>query len=105
MFGGETLTTTDIIVAAGSADIGDREHVADLDQSLVKTAVARIHEIIDDGIDQMKSSRDPVPVILVGGGAVLVSQALKTAAKVHRTGAFRRSERHWCRQCAGWERD
>lgn len=84
VFGGETLTTTDIVVAAGNADIGDKTRVADLDQSIVETAVAKIHSIIDDGIDQMKSSRDPVPVILVGGGAVLVSQSLQTASIVHR---------------------
>lgn len=84
VFGGDTLTTTDIVVAAGSADIGDKTRVADLDDALVETAVAKIHSIIDEGIDQMKSSRDPVPVILVGGGAVLVSRSLQTASKVHR---------------------
>lgn len=84
VFGGDTLTTTDIIVAAGHADIGDRERVAGLNALLVDTAVAKIHEIIDNGIDQMKSSRDPVPVILVGGGAVLVSRNLDSAAVIHR---------------------
>lgn len=84
VFGGDTLTTTDIAVASGKADIGDKDKVAGLSESLVDTAVAKIHDIIDNGIDQMKSSRDPVPVILVGGGAVLVSQSLKTASIVHR---------------------
>lgn len=84
VFGGETLTTTDITVAAGSADIGNAAAVSNLDAALVARAVSRIHSIIDDGIDQMKSSRDPVPVILVGGGAVLVSKTLATASKLHR---------------------
>jgi N-methylhydantoinase A/oxoprolinase/acetone carboxylase beta subunit len=43
-----------------------------------------MHRIIDRGIDQMKSSREPVPVILVGGGAVLVSRYLETASVLHR---------------------
>jgi len=84
VFGGDTLTTTDIIVAAGTADIGDAGKVADLDASLVETAVAKIHAIIDNGIDQMKSSREPVPVVLVGGGAVLVSESLSSASEIYR---------------------
>lgn len=84
VFGGETLTTTDIIVAAGTANIGDASKVSGLDANLVATAVNRIHSIVDNGIDQMKSSRDPVPVVLVGGGAVLVSRSLATASEIHR---------------------
>jgi N-methylhydantoinase A/oxoprolinase/acetone carboxylase beta subunit len=84
VFGGDTLTTTDIIVAAGTADIGDAGKVADLDSSVVDTAVEKIHAIIDNGIDQMKSSRDPVPVVLVGGGAILVTKSLATASVIHR---------------------
>ena len=84
VFGGDTLTTTDIIVAAGTADIGDSGKVADLDSSVIDTAIEKIHAIIDNGIDQMKSSRDPVPVVLVGGGAVLVTKSLATASEIHR---------------------
>jgi len=84
VFGGDTLTATDIVVASGKADIGDHEKVAGLDASMVDKAVEKIHAMIDSGIDQMKSSRDPVPVILVGGGAVLISRSLKTASAVHR---------------------
>ena len=84
VFGGDTLTTTDIAVASGKADIGDAGKVSGLDGEMVETAVRRIHAIIDNGIDQMKSSRDPVPVILVGGGAVLVSRSLDTASDLHR---------------------
>jgi N-methylhydantoinase A/oxoprolinase/acetone carboxylase beta subunit len=84
VFGGDILTTTDIIVAAGTADIGDAGRVAGLDANLIETAVDRIHAIVDNGIDQMKSSREPVPVVLVGGGAILMSKSLDTAAEIHR---------------------
>jgi N-methylhydantoinase A/oxoprolinase/acetone carboxylase beta subunit len=84
VFGGDTLTTTDIVVAAGNADVGDAGKVADLDKNLVETAVRKIHAIVDNGIDQMKSSREPVPVVLVGGGAILVTKSLDTAAAIHR---------------------
>lgn len=84
VFGGDTLTATDVAVAAGYADIGDKRKVAALDASMVETAIAKIHDIIDNGIDQMKSSREPVPVVLVGGGAVLVSRSLGSASEIHR---------------------
>jgi N-methylhydantoinase A/oxoprolinase/acetone carboxylase beta subunit len=84
VFGGDTLTTTDITVASGAATIGDPARVAGLDAALVERAVSAMHRIIDTGIDQMKSSREPVPVILVGGGAVLVSRTLETASVLHR---------------------
>jgi N-methylhydantoinase A/oxoprolinase/acetone carboxylase beta subunit len=84
VFGGDTLTTTDITVASGAANIGDAKNLTGLENSLIETAVEKIHSIINNGIDQMKSSRDPVPVILVGGGAVLVSRSLETASAIYR---------------------
>lgn len=84
VFGGDTLTTTDIAVAAGLADIGERKRVAHLPASLVETAVARIHAMVDEAIDRMKTSAEPLPVILVGGGAVLIARDLPSASKVIR---------------------
>ena len=84
VFGGETLTSTDITVASGAARIGEVGWVAHLDPATVQAAVQRMHQIIDEGIDQMKSSAEPVPVILVGGGSVLVSRDLETASVLHR---------------------
>lgn len=43
VFGGSTLTATDIAVAGGLADIGDRSAVAHLDRELVSSALAEIH--------------------------------------------------------------
>ncbi len=74
IFGGDTLTSSDIAVAAGYADFGDRSLVAHLDKELVEAAVTRIHQIIADGVDRMKTSADPVPLVLVGGGSVLVNR-------------------------------
>ena len=76
VFGGDTLTATDIAVAAGQADIGDRAKVSHLDGSLVKAALDEIHRKIEIGIDRMKTSADPVPLILVGGGSILVSRQI-----------------------------
>jgi N-methylhydantoinase A/oxoprolinase/acetone carboxylase beta subunit len=84
VFGGDTLTATDIAVAAGQACVGDPAQVAGLDAALVARAVARMRAIVDGGIEQMKSSRAPVPVILVGGGALLIGGALPSASQLHR---------------------
>ena len=43
VFGGKTLTTTDIAVAAGYADIGDKSRVAHLDKAMVAEAVELMH--------------------------------------------------------------
>lgn len=82
IFGGDTLTATDIAVANGSCEIGDATRVADLPQDLVETATQTMHDMIDEAVDKMRPSEEPVPVILVGGGAVLVSRPLLTASEL-----------------------
>jgi N-methylhydantoinase A/oxoprolinase/acetone carboxylase beta subunit len=82
VFGGDTLTTTDIAVAAGIADIGDASLVKHLDSKLVKAALQRIHEMSETAVDRMKTSSDPVPVIVVGGGSILIHQTLSGASEM-----------------------
>ena len=84
VFGGETLTSTDLVVAAGHADIGDKTALDSLAPDVVTAGNETIHRMLDDAIDMMKPNADPVPVILVGGGAVLVSGNLKAASTLHR---------------------
>jgi N-methylhydantoinase A/oxoprolinase/acetone carboxylase beta subunit len=83
VFGGTDLTTTDVAVRAGQAHIGDPRRAASLDDRLVGAVLDRIHSQIEDAIDQMKTSSVPVPVILVGGGHILLSRALRGTSKVH----------------------
>jgi N-methylhydantoinase A/oxoprolinase/acetone carboxylase beta subunit len=83
-FGGDILTTTDIVVAAGLADIGEPSRVKHLSKSLIKTALDTIHAMADAAVDRMKTSAEPMPVILVGGGAILVSRGLPSASEVVR---------------------
>ncbi|MBE1300857.1 MAG: hydantoinase/oxoprolinase family protein [Alteromonadaceae bacterium] len=84
IFGGETLTATDIAVAHANLDIGDHAKVATLPSELVKRATDNMHELLDRHIDMMKPNSEPVPVILVGGGSVLISEDLKTASEIIR---------------------
>ncbi len=84
VFGGGTLTTTDIAVAAGLADIGDRSLVANLDRAVIERAIAMIHSMVDEAVDRVKTSSRPLPVILVGGGSVLISRSLPSASQILR---------------------
>ena len=84
VFGGDTLTATDIVVAAGKAEIGDPSRVSALDSDVVAAATREILRMLDAGIEKMKPSSDPLPVVLVGGGAVLATEPLKAASETLR---------------------
>ncbi len=82
VFGGDVLTATDVIVAGGSEDIGDKSAVAGLDASLVMAVRERIMEMIAIAVDRMKTSATPVPVIVVGGGSILVTGEIEGASEI-----------------------
>lgn len=84
VFGGDQLTATDLAVAAGLADIGDRGRVAHLDPVVVRAALTRIGERMGEIVDRMRISADPVPVVAVGGGSILVPDELVSASSVMR---------------------
>lgn len=84
VFGGDVLTTTDILVASGQADIGDKSLMKPLPAALVARAQDTMHRMLNDNIEMMKPGGKDMPVILVGGGAVLVTQGLNAASKLLR---------------------
>lgn len=84
VFGGDTLTATDIGVAAGLIDLGDRARVAALNTNTVKAALSAMKEMLARGVDKMKTERGDMPVIAVGGGAFLVPEDLAGASDVMR---------------------
>jgi len=84
VFGGKTLTATDIAVAAGRADIGDRDRVRHLDRTVVAELLRRIELMMEDNVDRMKTSAEDVELIAVGGGAFLVPDAMKGVSEVLR---------------------
>lgn len=83
VFGGSTLTATDIAVAAGRADIGDASKVAHLDPVLVERVLARIAERVSEAVDRMRTSPDPIAVVAVGGGSILLPAELPLFGAVH----------------------
>lgn len=82
VFGGATLTATDIAVAGGVVRIGEPARVADLDPALVEAARARMRAMVEEAADQMKVDANPVPLIAVGGGAFLIPDGLEGVTEV-----------------------
>ncbi|OLN32011.1 hydantoinase/oxoprolinase family protein [Desulfosporosinus metallidurans] len=82
VFGGNTLTTSDIVTALGKAQIGDPQKVRDLDRKQLEPVYAQMIALAEDVIDRMKTSAEPMPVILVGGGSVLLPDELRGASEV-----------------------
>jgi len=82
VFGGDTLTATDLAVAAGMCAVGDPKRVQDLDPGLVAAGVERMQEQVAELVDRVKTSAYPVPVVVVGGGSVLLRDRLEGASRV-----------------------
>lgn len=76
-FGGNVLTTTDIMVASGEAKIGDASKVTHITPQQISGAKKEIKRLIEQAIDTMKVSSDAVVCLLVGGGSILVTDELK----------------------------
>jgi len=84
VFGGNQLTATDLAVAAGRVDIGDRSLVAHLDRALVTRALDGIASRIAEAVDRMRTSAEPIPVVAVGGGSILLPDEIPIFGQIHR---------------------
>jgi N-methylhydantoinase A/oxoprolinase/acetone carboxylase beta subunit len=82
-FGGSTLTMTDVAVAQGMADVGERDRV-EVAQETVEAAYERGVAMFEEAVDRMKTSAEEVPVITVGGGSILLPERIPGVSKVHK---------------------
>lgn len=84
VFGGSVLTTTDAtVLARPDVKIGDPPLVqGKLSDDELSETRAIIKQKLDKVIDMMKTSPEDLPVLLVGGGAVISPDDLKGASKV-----------------------
>jgi N-methylhydantoinase A/oxoprolinase/acetone carboxylase beta subunit len=82
VFGGDTVTATDVAVAGGRAVIGDPGRVAGLDPDLVRRGLDWIEQAIAEAVDRMKTTAQPVSVVVVGGGSVLLGERLPGASEL-----------------------
>ena len=76
VFGGDTLTATDIAIARGEADFGDRAAVADIDAATLDGARAAMTGMLERAVERSRISPEPIPVIAVGGGSILMPDQL-----------------------------
>ena len=83
-FGGDTLTATDIAVAAGRAELGDARALGAVPPDVVDTAIAAMQEQVARAVDQMKTRPEPLPLIVVGGGEFLVGDSIPGISGIHR---------------------
>jgi N-methylhydantoinase A/oxoprolinase/acetone carboxylase beta subunit len=81
-FGGSQLTTTDIAVASGVLQLGNRKKVAHLDAAVCKQVFAESARLAEEAIDRMKTEAGDVPLIAVGGGAFLIPEKLAGVSQV-----------------------
>lgn len=88
VFGGDTLTASDLAVAAGRASFGDASKVQGLEGRIVEEGLAGVEARIAESVDRMKTSPEPIPVVLVGGGSILLRDELEGASRVIRPDHF-----------------
>lgn len=84
VFGGETLTTTDIAAAWGRARLGDWRLLAGMRRPVVERGIVEIETRAEAAVDRVKISQGDVPVVLVGGGNILLGDSLQGASQVLR---------------------
>lgn len=82
VFGGDQLTATDVVVAGEGKSIGVPEKVQHLTTDLVTKATAEIKKLLEGVVDRMKTSSDPLKVILVGGGSIIAPRELKGVSEL-----------------------
>lgn len=84
VFGGHIPTTTDYTVLADeSLDIGYRSKVEGSGlQASLSDYQERVKSMLEGIVDAMKISPEDIPVVLVGGGAVIAPDHLAGASKV-----------------------
>lgn len=88
IFGGSTLTATDIAVASGRYDLGDKDSVQNLSTESIEAANQVMKKMVERVIDSMKFSAEDMPVVLVGGGSILLPQEFEGASDVSRPENF-----------------
>ncbi|KAJ5078435.1 hydantoinase [Anaeramoeba ignava] len=73
-FGGDVLCLSDIAISKKIANFGNFEKVSSLNPELIEKCYSKMFEMLETAIDQMKTSNEPLPILLVGGGAALIPE-------------------------------
>ncbi|KAJ4254498.1 hypothetical protein NW762_010097 [Fusarium torreyae] len=84
VFGGDVPTTTDYtVLGSKDVEIGDRSLLekANVGPSL-SDFKAEVKSMLETIVDTMKTSPEDIPIVLVGGGAVIAPDSLEGASRV-----------------------
>ena len=85
VFGGDTLTLTDVAVAAEQTRVGTMTAlVRRFDNTRARAVLTAVNERIADAVDRMRTSPAPLPVVLVGGGSVVLPDSFPGLPDVRR---------------------
>lgn len=74
IFGGDTLTTSDVAVGLGLAEFGDASKLSDVSPEHMQAVKAHTDKMLLNAVERMRVSPDPIPVLAVGGGSILVPE-------------------------------
>lgn len=80
-FGGDTITATDIAVRLGKVKLGNPKLTDVISLSVAHKAVDVIQAQLANAVDKMKTSAEPVDLVLVGGGAIIATEAIAGTKK------------------------
>lgn len=83
-FGGDVLTATDIAVAGGWADVGNKALLAGVTAQTVANAKTEMRRLIETNLEKMKTEARDLPLLVVGGGAILVDWEVAHTTEVLR---------------------
>ncbi|KAF9891406.1 hypothetical protein FE257_004262 [Aspergillus nanangensis] len=82
VFGGDVMTATDVVVASGKGDIGDKKRLEGrVSSEVASKARAQIKKMLERAVDSMKISALPVKLLLVGGGSIIQMDDLEGVAE------------------------
>lgn len=84
IFGGNTLTLTDVAVAKGLEGIGNPAQVKNLPRRTVDDVMATVANRLIETVDRMKTHAEPEPLLVVGGGAMLAPTEMPGISEVRR---------------------
>lgn len=83
VFGGATPTLTDAAVASGRTALGDRSLTAG-HTSLLGRSLVVADQMFADAVDRIKVASGEQPLVVVGGGSILVPERLLGVGSIHR---------------------
>jgi N-methylhydantoinase A/oxoprolinase/acetone carboxylase beta subunit len=81
VFGGRTATLTDAAVAGGRVELGTHALTSRRRRALLP-ALGRMDELLGEAVDRVRPGPVPLPLIAVGGGAILVPETLPGVSEV-----------------------